>query len=255
MLDPDALEPRLRAVAARGSFEPTGLADLPEPARRYLLHALAPGTPLAGGAELRMHGTIKLGPWVPFRATEVLVPGSGFVWRADAGLLLGPLALGIRGFDAADAAEGRMHWAVAGLVPVVRAGGPDVARSARGRAAGEALLVPTALHPAWGVTWRADGADHAVASVPMGPDTVDVHLELDATGRVRRSWFDRWGNPGGGAHRVEVCGMEVLAERTFGGVTVPSAGRIGWFFGTDRWAEGEFFRMSLDQVCLLDGGA
>ena len=33
--------------------------------------------------------------------------------------------------------------------------------------------------------------------------------------------------------------------RTFSGLTVPSAGRIGWFFGTDRWSEGEFFRFQL----------
>jgi hypothetical protein len=37
----------------------------------------------------------------------------------------------------------------------------------------------------------------------------------------------------------------VTGYRTFGGLTVPSAGRIGWFYGTDRWREGEFFRFRL----------
>ena len=36
--------------------------------------------------------------------------------------------------------------------------------------------------------------------------------------------------------------------RTFGGLTVPSAGRIGWFYGTDRWSEGEFFRFQLTDL-------
>jgi hypothetical protein len=37
----------------------------------------------------------------------------------------------------------------------------------------------------------------------------------------------------------------VTGYRTFGGLTVPSAGRIGWFFGTDCWREGKFFRFQL----------
>lgn len=30
-----------------------------------------------------------------------------------------------------------------------------------------------------------------------------------------------------------------------GGVEIPSAGTVGWHFGTDRWPEGEFFRYEL----------
>ena len=43
------------------TFEPTMTRGLPEPARRWLGHAIAPGTPLWGSVELTMHGRIKLG--------------------------------------------------------------------------------------------------------------------------------------------------------------------------------------------------
>jgi hypothetical protein len=32
---------------------------------------------------------------------------------------------------------------------------------------------------------------------------------------------------------------------------VPGAGRAGWFYGTDRWAEGEFFRYRLTSMELV----
>jgi hypothetical protein len=47
-------------------FDPSSLAQLPEPARRWLCHAIVPGTPLARTAEIWMHGPIRLGDWRPF---------------------------------------------------------------------------------------------------------------------------------------------------------------------------------------------
>jgi hypothetical protein len=50
------------------AFEPSMVAGLPEPARRWLTHAIAPGTPLWQTVELSMHGQIRLGAWRPFTA-------------------------------------------------------------------------------------------------------------------------------------------------------------------------------------------
>lgn len=41
-------------------FDLSMLADLPEPARRWLTHAISPGTPLWRSVKLEMHGTIKI---------------------------------------------------------------------------------------------------------------------------------------------------------------------------------------------------
>jgi len=32
---------------------------------------------------------------------------------------------------------------------------------------------------------------------------------------------------------------------------IPSAGRAGWFYGTDRWSEGEFFRYEFTDFHLV----
>jgi hypothetical protein len=67
-----------------GRFDPAELDGLPEPVRRHLTQAVAPGTPLHTSARLRMRGSIKVGRWLPFRAREVLNPQHGFVWTARA---------------------------------------------------------------------------------------------------------------------------------------------------------------------------
>jgi hypothetical protein len=39
------------------------------------------------------------------------------------------------------------------------------------------------------------------------------------------------------------------------GVTIPSSGRVGWHFGTDRWPDdGEFFRFTITRYELLTHG-
>jgi hypothetical protein len=43
----------------------------------------------------------------------------------------------------------------------------------------------------------------------------------------------------------------VTGYKTFDGVTVPSAGRVGWFFGTHRWEQGEFFRYRITDLRLV----
>src|SRR5687768_10729263 len=62
-------------------FRPEMVADLPEPARRYFHHAIAPGTPLARLARLEMTGEMRLSPrgaWLPLHARQVLAPPAGF---------------------------------------------------------------------------------------------------------------------------------------------------------------------------------
>jgi Family of unknown function (DUF6544) len=76
-------------------FHPAATVGLPEPVRRWLAHAIAPGTPLRSAVELRMHGQIRPGAWRPFTAVQRLTPGDGFVWAATARLF----GLPVTGFD------------------------------------------------------------------------------------------------------------------------------------------------------------
>jgi len=88
-------------------FDPALTAGLPEPARRWLIHAIAPGTPLARAAIVQMEGHIRIGRWVRFRAGQLHAPPDGYVWAARAAL--GPLW--ISGFDCYAGTAGRMAGA------------------------------------------------------------------------------------------------------------------------------------------------
>lgn len=128
MLD---IERRLCGGWSGDIFSIAELEGLPRPVRRYLAAAIAPRTPLATCARLRMRGHIKVGRWLPFSARQVLNPHQGFVWAARAaGLIVGS----DRYLDGA----GAMNWKFAGIVTVAHGEGPDVSRSSAGRACAEA---------------------------------------------------------------------------------------------------------------------
>src|SRR3712207_9074453 len=82
------------------------VAGLPEPARRWLTHALAPGTPLWPSVVLTMRGEIRLGAWRPFTATQVLRPPHGFVWAATARVA----GLPVVGYDRYGSGSGEVNW-------------------------------------------------------------------------------------------------------------------------------------------------
>lgn len=65
-------------------FDPSRMANLPMPVRKWLQHSIRKATPLARTAWLRMRGHIRIGAWRPFTATQVFAPGVGFIWAATA---------------------------------------------------------------------------------------------------------------------------------------------------------------------------
>lgn len=240
-----ALEPlwsELRTAEAAEAFDPAMLAGLPEPARRYLRYAIAPGTPLARSARLTMHGTLRLSPGgdpLPMRAEQVLAPPAGFVWRARVGRGL----LRFRGFDRYGHGAGAMRWWMLGLLPVVRVDGTDVTRSAAGRLAGESVLVPAALLPGHGAAWEAVDDSTARVRMDVGGEPVVTTLRIGADGRLRHASIQRWRDAASGYVRFDV---ELSAERTFGGYTVPTHLRAGWRLGEPD--EFPFFDAMLDTV-------
>ena len=74
------------APPASRVWRPSEVSNLPEPARRYLTHAIAPGTPLASAVRLRMHGQIKLKSWLPFTAEQVIRSDGGMTSMASLSL-------------------------------------------------------------------------------------------------------------------------------------------------------------------------
>jgi hypothetical protein len=184
-----------------------------------------------------MRGSVKQGRWwFPFRARQVLAPLHGFVWAARVG---GVLVGSDRYVDGIAIAE----WKLFGALRVARTKGPDLAHSSAGRAGAEAVWVPTAPLPRFGVTWGADDANHLSASYRLDDFDVELQLTLDDESRLRSVALERWGGPerDGFVRFVH----ELTHSSTFDGVTIPSAGRGGWFAATDRWSDAEFFRYEI----------
>lgn len=232
-------ERRLTTAPIRATFTDNEIAGLPEPVQRHLSTAIHPGAPLTRAVRVTMRGHIKLGRWLPFRATQVLDPHQGFIWAARvAGIIVGS--------DRYLDGVGGMDWKLAGLFPVVSAVGPDVSRSAAGRGGAEALWVPTALLPRFTTTWAAIDDTHISVHHTLGETPVNVDYTLHPDGRISSLVFDRWGDPDNtGTFGWHSFGGEITGYRTFRGLSVPSAGRLGWGYDTDRWPEGEFFRFEI----------
>jgi len=226
------------------TFQPRQLSSLPEAARRYLAHAIAPGTPLASAVRLRMHGEIKLGRWLPFTAEQVIHWGCGMIWRATVRMYGMP----ITGFDRLLDGAGAMRWKLLGIIPIMTASGPEITRSAAGRVMAESVWLPSALCRDE-VAWAGQDAVRPQVRLTVGAETSDMALTVAADGRLQDLNMQRWGNPGGGRFRYEAFGGIADQEANFGGYTIPTGLRIGWYFGTNLFeTDGEFFRVTIDHA-------
>ncbi|MFB9476675.1 DUF6544 family protein [Nonomuraea salmonea] len=224
-------------------FDPAEADLLPEPARRWVLHAIEAGTPLLCSAVLRMRGDIRLGRWRRFEALQVLAPMEGFVWTARAWMG----ALPVSGFDRYRAGVGEMRWRLLDAVPVMSGTGPDITRSAAGRLACEFVMAPAAaLDPR--LRWKPLDDDRVIAVVPVGGEDFDVTLTVAPTGMLTAVTVERWGNPDKGPFRSHLFGVVCGDEATFDGFTVPARLRGGWWPGTGRWADGEFIRFKVEDA-------
>ena len=179
-------------------FDPAVVAGLPEPVRRYLTHAIAPGTPLWQSVEVSMVGHIKIGAWRPFTATQVVAQPRGYIWAANARLF----GIPVMGYDRLSGGTGEMRWRLLDLLPVVSTDGPDMARSAAGRLASEIALIPTAFG---GATWiGGDRPDTAVASWGSGEQEERVELHLGPAGQLRSVLMQRWATRTAAVRQVPV---------------------------------------------------
>ncbi len=223
-------------------FDPDRTAGLPPPAARWLRHAIPPGAPLLGGVQLSMHGTIRIGRWLPFTAHQIVAP-TGYIWAAEAGRF--PIT--IRGFDRYSGATGQMSWRLFGRIPVVSASGTDITRSAAGRLASEIIgLTPGgAVGPH--VAWDGIDDDRAMAHIAIDGSTHDVTIDVDADGAIRSLSLPRWAQPDKKApFQLHTFGVFCDGQLETGGYTIPRTVRAGWWPDTPRWEQGEFFRATID---------
>lgn len=225
-------------------FETAQVSRFPEAVRKYLEHAIAPGTRSASAVRLHMHGDIKLKRWSSFSAEQVIRWDRGMVWRA----VVRMHGMSIRGGDTFLDGQGVMNWRLFGVFPIVNASGPDITRSAAGRVNIESIWLPAVLG-AEDVSWTSSDAFHCHASFMAHNETAEIDYNIDENGRLKSVSMPRWGNPeGADSHYVNFGGF-VDQEGSFGGYTIPTRMRAGWHFGTPGFeSEGEFFRVDIDDA-------
>lgn len=226
-------------------FDPDTVQGLPEPARRYLLHAIAPGALMASTFSLGMRGQIKLnGAWCGFKARQVTRAGAGFVWRARVTMKGLPVVGSDRWIDG----HGAMAWKLLGLFPVVTAAGPDISRSGLGRMQGEMVWLPTALMGD-GVKWSSSASDHVRVEFQSGGHPAALDLQINGQGGLVGLAYQRWGNPEGAAFGHHTFGGVFDAEGTFQGITIPTRMNIGWNYRPGRKREEwEGFRATIKHI-------
>ena len=233
----------------RGRFDAAARRDLDEPVRRYFLHALADGAPLAGSARLRLRGHIKVGAWLRFDSRWD-GDGNSFSWQATCGPPRLPLLrVHDRFADGVGFMDIRLRSPLRRLPPLklLHAENDDVARSGAGRAALEALWVPEALLPERGVSWHAESDELIVARWDVPPETPELRICIAPDGAVRSYSALRWHDRKSG---YLPFGADVHAEGTFTGVTIPSRITAGWGHGTPKWAP--FFKGEVIAVERID---
>lgn len=181
----------LRESGTTARFREDLTSQLPEPARRFFRYAIQPETPIARSVELVMEGRIGLRPGaqkLPMHARQV-ISAQGFVWSAQVGR-------GLQSFSGEDlyfAGTGQMRWFLARYLPIIRAGGRAVTRSAAGRIALELpFMLPSALLPGNAVEWEEIDEASARVHVRVGNETASPLLTISARGELERVTMPRW---------------------------------------------------------------
>ena len=227
---------QLPASGPKTPFRLANCTPTVKEAEAYLSHAITEDAPLASVVRLHMTGEIKMKRWLPFTATQVVRVDRGFIWQArvKTGLTF------ISGFDRYVDGAGEMQWKILGLIPVMSSSTPDISRSSGDRYAIERVLLPSAFcRPE--VTWTSQDSGISL----QAPGISQITLDVASSGAMRSVSMLRWGNPDGGEFGLFPFGGFVDEETTWGGYTIPSRLRVGWNFGCDRFAEGEFFRAQI----------
>jgi hypothetical protein len=217
------------------------LKTYPEPVSRYLRYHLPEGIPESTFSVTPMKGIIKQVNWAQFKSVLYANPFKGFLW--DATVKLGILP--IKGYDYFLDNQGAMQWTLFSFIPVNKAEGLDITRSAEGRAMLEALFTPHLLiHPK--VKWEVISENEITLSWELYQENKPVHLILGDDGSLKKAFTERWGNPGDSkTWAYHSFGVNVELEVKRKGIVIPAKGNAGWWFGQKEYDDGEFFRFEV----------
>ncbi|MCO1656330.1 DUF6544 family protein [Pseudonocardia humida] len=226
-----------------GAFDARAVRDLPEPAQRWLTHAIAPGTPLRRRVELAQHGRIRIGAWRDFRARQVIAGLDGYVWACATRVA----GIPVYGYDRLVHGRGDMVHRAFGRIALVYESGPDLTRSAAGRLVSEVIWTPAAaLSP--DLVWTPVDEHSATVRLPSGGDAHEVTITVDPTGALQKVTMPRWAAIDRGPYALRPFGAEIHREATFDGFTVPTEVTAGYDHDSPRWPDCAFIQITVDDA-------
>jgi hypothetical protein len=164
-------------------------------------------------------------------ARQALRSPDQFVWMPK----IRSGAMSITGSDALVDSEAWTRFWLLGFIPVAQnRTSPDLVRSAQFRAAVEsALWLPPSLLPTNDVDWEQVGEDRARITLRRFSPAIILEMTLDQSGAVQEVVGQRWSNANADkTFRLQPFGGTMQEERTFQGLTIPSAIAAGNHYGT-----------------------
>jgi hypothetical protein len=214
--------------------------DLPPAAKRYLLHAILPGTPLAERVKMKMSGTRRREEapgWIPFEAEEILEGGQGLVWKAR--LKTGEDSW-LDGAEYYFRGKGQIALFRHRFIPSVLESSLVVDRSMAGRVLIESIWLPPVFLPQRVARW--ENMDKLRAKVTLSIDDLSstIIMTVEEDGRLREVVIPRYHQGEGG--KIEKAewrpfGITVEEEKTIEGYRIPTKIRAGWWYGSSRYTE------------------
>jgi hypothetical protein len=242
----------LRAAPPDRVFDASMLEGLPSAAQRYFRYTIAPGAVLRSAVKIEMRGELGLGAkhkpnYRPMRASQLLVPPFGLIWRLQAG--------DISGSDGATPETSWTRFWLFNLLPVVRASGDDHRRSAFGRVVAEASFwSPASLLPSDHVRWEQVDDATARAVVLWGAFEQAVDIKLDADGRPVMVVIQRWSNENQERRfQLQPFGGYLSAFAEHDGYRLPMQVEGGNWIGTRDYFP--FYRIRVDSIRMLETAA
>lgn len=211
--------------------------------------------PLVSTMALAMTGEIRLRGWLPFRALQV--PGADGRPRFHVGgARRRPPMVGTGANTHVDGRGSLQFRGGAAASPWPASPGPTPTAAWPGGWSPRRLCGwPPALTPVMGAAWDRGDSAHATVSMPAGHDTIHVTVTVACDGRFRAVQLHRCGASGDAHAGVYPFDGGVDAEATLAGVTIPSVGCVGWWWGTDRHDDGVFFRYRIAQADYRAGAS
>jgi hypothetical protein len=207
----------------------SGLAGLPDAARRYLRFARVVGRPADWSFQLHSSGRFRLRrgwPWMPCQAWQYNSrPGVARVFHmriTAVGLL--PML----GRDSYLSGQGQMHGRLLGLVTVANGSGPEYDASELVTFLNDAVIFAPSMLLSLPVSWSAEGDRSFDATLADSGHRVTARVFLDETDAVRDfSTDDRYADTPGGLARAR-WNTPVQDWRRVDGRWLPSSGSAIW---------------------------